>query len=38
LATDDRPTGLSVCGGKLEMVNPDKVGVGFGFVLPKGGQ
>ena len=34
LATDP-PGGLSVCGGKLEMVNPGQVGVGLGFVLPK---
>ena len=35
LATDDPPGGLSVWGGKLEMVNPGQVGVGLGFALPK---
>jgi hypothetical protein len=35
LATDDPPDGLSVCGGKLGMVNLGQVGVGLGFVLPK---
>jgi hypothetical protein len=35
LASDEPARGLSVCGGKREMVNPGQVDVGFGLVLPK---